>query len=233
MDFDYDHKLFKGNQILSKDLNAFADLNMAKEDPTNIEAKEPDDQLKDKELFIAENKDNIDVPKYAIGNLPTQESTSTKKDIIYKDWKEFLLRITIMLNSILVKEYNFTKMFCCPDLDSIEGEYGPKFQQMSLYDLFTSNCERNFKIIHSILDKEEKQSKTCFWFLMGTSFKEMRTYYKNDCKIITFDNYIYDLIDHLDTPNDNNMTIEEPKERRKRERKKPKEKNVKEKKKKK
>ena len=230
MDLDYDHKLFKGNQILSKDLNTFADLNTAKEVSNNTEAKESDDQLKNKEFLIAENKNNIPLLKYPIDKFPTNESTLTKKDITYKDWKEFFLRITIMLNSILVKEYNFTKMLCCPDLDSIEGEYGPKFQQMNLYDLFTSNCERNFKIIHSILDKEKKQNKTCFWFLMGISFKEMRTYYKNDCKIITFDNYIYDLIDHLDTPNDNNnMTIEEPKERKKRERKKPKEKNVKEK----
>ena len=230
MDLDYDHKLFKGNQNLSQDLSAFADLNMNKEDPTNSEAKESDEQLKDKEFLIAENKNTIGIPKYAIGCLPTKETTSTKKDILYKDWKEFLLRITIMLNSILVKEYNFTKMLCCPDLDSIEGEYGPKFQQMNLYDLFTFNYERNCKIIHSILDKEKKQNKTCFCFLMGTSFKEMRTYYKNDCKIITFDNYIYDLIDHLDTPNDNNMTNEEPKKRRIREKKKPKEKNVKEKK---
>ena len=167
MDFDYEHKLFKGNQILSKDLNAFADLNMAKEAPTNSEAKESDDQLKDKEFLIAENKNTIGIPKYAIGCLPTKETTSTKKDILYKDWKEFLLRITIMLNSILVKEYNFTKMLCCPDLDSIEGEYGPKFQQMNLYDLFTFNYERNYKIIHSILDKEKKQNKNLFLFFNG------------------------------------------------------------------
>ena len=48
MDLDYDHKLFKGNQILSKDLNTFADLNTAKEVSNNTEAKESDDQLKNK-----------------------------------------------------------------------------------------------------------------------------------------------------------------------------------------
>ena len=219
MNLDYELKQYKGNQNFSKDLNELADLNIAKEEPTYIQ--ESDEQLEGKEFIVNENKKNLGESKEAINNLTTNITTLFKKFETYEDWNDFLLRVTNMFNSIIVEEYKFTKMLSCPDLDSIEGKYGPRFQQKSLHDLFILNCKRNEEIFHSVYDKERKQNKTCFWQLTRTSFKEMRAYYKKGCKTMALEPYIYYLNEHL-----NNVEKEESKKGRKRERKKPKEKIV-------
>ena len=219
MNLDYELKQYKGNQNFSKDLNELADLNIAKEEPTYIQ--ESDEQLEGKEFIVNENKKNLGESKEAINNLTTNITTLFKKFETYEDWNDFLLRVTNMFNSIIVEEYKFTKMLSCPDLDSIEGKYGPRFQQKSLHDLFILNCKRNEEIFHSVYDKERKQNKTCFWLLTRTSFKEMRAYYKKGCKTMALEPYIYYLNEHL-----NSVEKEEPKKGRKRERKKPKEKIV-------
>ena len=223
MNLDYELKQYKGNQNFSKDLNELADLNIAKEEPTYIQ--ESDEQLEGKEFIVNENKKNLGESKEAINNLTTNITTLFKKFETYEDWNDFLLRVTNMLNSIIVEEYQFTKMLSCPDLDSIEGKYGPRFQQKSLYDLFILNSKRNEEIFHSVYDKERKQNKTCFWLLTRTSFKDMRAYYKKGCKTMALEPYINYLNDHL-----NKVEKEEPKKGRKRERKKPKDKIVRKKK---
>ena len=219
MNLDYELKQYKGNQDLSQDLNAYADLNIAKVEPTYFQ--ESDEQLEGKEFIFNENKKNLGESKEAINNLTTNITTLFKKFETYEDWNDFLLRVTNMFNSIIVEEYKFTKMLSCPDLDSIEGKYGPRFQQKSLYDLFILNSKRNEEIFHSVYDKERKQNKTCFWLLTRTSFKDMRAYYKKGCKTMALEPYINYLNDHL-----NNVEKEESKKGRKRERKKPKEKIV-------
>ena len=138
-----------------------------------------------------------------------------------------MLRITVMFNSIIAEEYNYTEMISCPDFDSIEKYYGLLFKKRCLFSLFTFNSKRNEKIIKEVFAIEKRKNKTFFWFLMNTSFKEMYAHYKHDCKIMTWENYIYYLYDHLFTPGGNKMAIEQSKQTNKKQKKEPKEKNIK------
>ena len=219
----FDQLKCKGNQNFFKKANKFYDSDPNPDTLTDI--FNDDSKFIQKTVELQSNQKKKQEQMGKPDNFPT--FASTLRTLEFNDWSGFMIRITVMLNSIMGEEYNYTKMLSCPDLDSIEENYGLLFKEQSLFHLFSFNNKRNKKIIHKVLKIEKRKNKTCFRFLMNTSFNVMYAHYKQNCKIMVWENKIYYLFDHLYTPDDNKMVVGEPKKRKKRQKKEPKEKNIK------
>lgn len=142
---------------------------------------------------------------------------STKKNQL--EFDQFLLSITVMLNSIMGEEYSITTMLSCPSADIIESI--PNFEEMLLYGIFIyKNCD-NIKILKEVIDYENNNGKTIIQGLMNTSLKDIFSNYKNNCKIFFWSHYIYILDDFFYTPKDTCLPIEGSKKIEKRNKKEP------------
>ena len=202
---NFEQKKAEDNRTFYKDYDHYCDNQNI---PINPTVKNEKDEVFNTKNFSYQCNNQKDVnQKHFLEEEETNFSTRKPNS----ENQKFILSITSMLNSIKGTNYKSKKMISCPDMEFFENYYSSNsnYKKLYLFDIFTFRSKNNEDIINAVIQQEEQLNKNVFRSLMKMTFQEMFDYYINDCKVVVFGHYAFDLSDYFYTPGDTYMNVKE------------------------